>query len=83
VHRLTAEPAIRRIYQWGSPLDETHFSTRSDLDIAIEGELDAATNTSRPRNDTIPSSAAIFAVGIGANCVLASPHLPIAEIHIC
>jgi len=42
VARLSAEPAVARIYQWGSLLEETHFSDRSDIDIAIEGEWDAA-----------------------------------------
>lgn len=27
----------KRIYQWGSLLDERHFSAISDIDIAIEG----------------------------------------------
>ena len=27
----------RRIYQWGSLLNERHFTERSDIDIALEG----------------------------------------------
>ncbi len=30
-----------RIYQWGSLIDASHFSERSDIDVAVEGILDA------------------------------------------
>jgi len=32
----------RRIYQWGSLLDERHFNENSDIDLALEGLVDAA-----------------------------------------
>ena len=32
--------APRRIYQWGSLVTESHFSERSDIDIAPEGVTD-------------------------------------------
>jgi len=32
-----------RIYQWGSLLNERHFSAISDIDIAVEGITDAQT----------------------------------------
>jgi predicted nucleotidyltransferase len=32
----------RRIYQWGSLLDESSFTEVSDIDIAVEGVTDAA-----------------------------------------
>lgn len=32
-----------RIYQWGSLLNERHFSAISDIDIAVEGITDAET----------------------------------------
>lgn len=31
-----------RIYQWGSLLEDRHFSELSDIDIAVEGITDAA-----------------------------------------
>lgn len=31
----------KRIYQWGSLLNESHFSEISDIDIAVEGVKDA------------------------------------------
>ena len=33
----------RRILQWGSLIDERHFSEMSDIDIALEGITDPAT----------------------------------------
>jgi len=30
-----------RIYQWGSLLDEAHFTERSDIDLAVEGTFTA------------------------------------------
>jgi predicted nucleotidyltransferase len=32
-----------RLYQWGSLVDERHFSEMSDIDIALEGITDPAT----------------------------------------
>jgi len=32
-----------RIYQWGSLLEDRHFSEISDIDIAVEGITDAET----------------------------------------
>jgi predicted nucleotidyltransferase len=32
-----------RIYQWGSLLNEQHFSAISDIDVAVEGITDAQT----------------------------------------
>jgi predicted nucleotidyltransferase len=46
-HRITAliieKYKPNRIYQWGSLLNERHFSAISDIDIAIEGITDAET----------------------------------------
>ncbi|MBN1835287.1 MAG: hypothetical protein JW820_05515 [Spirochaetales bacterium] len=33
----------RRVYQWGSLLEESHFSEMSDIDLAVEGIDDPAT----------------------------------------
>lgn len=37
VRVLTQKYHLRRIYQWGSLLDEKQFSSISDIDIAVEG----------------------------------------------
>ena len=37
VAMIASEFAPRRIWQWGSLLHRRHFSTRSDIDIAVEG----------------------------------------------
>jgi predicted nucleotidyltransferase len=43
VHAISREYAPVRIYQWGSLVDERHFSEMSDIDIALEGITDPAT----------------------------------------
>ncbi|HAO19096.1 MAG TPA: nucleotidyltransferase [Desulfobacteraceae bacterium] len=46
-HRITALIIEKykpiRIYQWGSLLNERHFSAISDIDIAVEGITDPQT----------------------------------------
>ena len=37
VEMIVREFAPLRVWQWGSLLDRRHFSTRSDIDIAVEG----------------------------------------------
>ena len=37
VEMIVREFAPRRVWQWGSLLDRRRFSTRSDIDIALEG----------------------------------------------
>ena len=37
VEMIVREFAPRRVWQWGSLLDRRRFSTRSDIDIAVEG----------------------------------------------
>ena len=41
VRMLAERYPVTRIYQWGSLLEESHFSEISDIDIAIEGDVSA------------------------------------------
>lgn len=43
VQAIVRDYAPIRIYQWGSLLDDRHFSEMSDIDIAVEGITDPAT----------------------------------------
>ena len=43
VQAVAREYKPTRIYQWGSLVDERHFSEMSDIDIALEGITDPAT----------------------------------------
>jgi predicted nucleotidyltransferase len=43
VHAIVREYKPVRMYQWGSLIDERHFSEMSDIDIALEGITDPAT----------------------------------------
>jgi predicted nucleotidyltransferase len=43
VHAVAREYKPIRMYQWGSLVDERHFSEMSDIDIALEGITDPAT----------------------------------------
>jgi predicted nucleotidyltransferase len=43
VHAISRGYTPVRIYQWGSLVDERHFSEMSDIDIALEGITDPAT----------------------------------------
>ncbi|MBX3746978.1 MAG: nucleotidyltransferase domain-containing protein [Verrucomicrobiae bacterium] len=43
VDRILADYRPLRLYQWGSLLDRSRFSERSDIDLAVEGVTDPAT----------------------------------------
>ena len=43
IQAIVQDYAPIRIYQWGSLLDDRHFSEMSDIDIAVEGITDPAT----------------------------------------
>ncbi len=42
IQAIVQDYAPIRIYQWGSLLDDRHFSEMSDIDIAVEGITDPA-----------------------------------------
>ena len=49
---IAGEYNPKRIYQWGSLMEDRHFSEMSDIDIALEGITDSETlSTLRARAD--------------------------------